>query len=188
MRILEAVLGIAFLMGIFMGVEEIDGATAVVTFSAFPLIVIYLFLGFLLFKEGPANKGIVFSAVALGILYAFGVAGLQFKWMLYPGSAGTMRAGLLGLALTPLLIFGLHKGNKSVNNNRNWVRFAVVASCYLVSFMVSTDQIIEWKTAGRPLETEALKKAIKEQNKESWEAYEEIRMQYTNENLEGENE
>lgn len=181
MRIFEAILGIVFLIGIFMGIKEIDGAAAVVTFSAFPLIFMYFFLGFLFFKEGAASKGVVLSTIALGILYALGVAGLQFKWMLYPGSGSTMRAGFLGLALTPVLIFGVHKGNKSVNNLRNWVRFAVVAACYLISFMVYTDQIIEWKTEGRPLETEALKKAIKDQNEESWEAYEEIRMQYIEE-------
>ena len=80
--------------------------------------------------------------------------------MLYPGSVGTTRAGLLGLALSPLLIFAVHKGNKSVNNHHNRMRFVVMSSHYLTTFMVSAEQIIEWKTKGRSMETEALKNAI----------------------------
>ena len=139
----EKILGIIFIVGVFLKAFSLPGASVVLVVSLCLLALIYFFFSFYFFSvNGIKNQNLKLSIIA-GIFYFFGVIGILFKLQYWYGDKSNLALGSLSSFIILLIIIKQRNSNEYGLYYRNMlIRGAFVFSLTTIFYLVPRETLL----------------------------------------------
>lgn len=136
--------GIAIL-GFLMNVFSSPGSGAIFTIGVGFLMFWYLSLGFAAFNNynfKPGKASWVIAGIASGFFMSAAVAGILFKWMVWPGYSANLFFGFVGLAAVLSIRLILDPKNSGWSMRANWIRLGAIGVITPLTYLITAPQFM----------------------------------------------
>ncbi len=176
MRIIELVFAAIAIVGFLLKLLLIPGGGAIFTLGMSALMFMQLFLGYVYannynFKPGSVKK--VLLGILLGIFLSQAIAGILFKWMIWPGYGATILTSLVGLAIYLFLI--ITDKEEYYKAKTHFVRLSAIACLLIITKLTPINNIIRLQNRNCPIAGETLIRAMETNDDVLYEEYYELR-------------
>jgi len=170
MKKLEKILGIIAIITLVLHLNNVSGATLLMSLTFFTLTFIYFYLGFAFFNnirlrditKKESYKGVntmkILGAIFGGLTLSITLLGILFKLQFWPGASLLLIIGLSALLIVTIISLIKYKVNKSHLYKNIIIRAAIIGICGIILLMSPSNILIEIKYRNHPEYIEAIKK------------------------------